>query len=131
MVCLDTDLLIAFMRRKKDAVTALEQLEKSGEPLSTTIVSVCELFEGAFSVDDSKKAHDEVMAVLDRLSILPLGLSSARLFGLHSSRLASQGQMLEDFDVLIAAIALESQQVLVTRNRKHFERVPGLRVTTW
>ncbi|MBI2446076.1 type II toxin-antitoxin system VapC family toxin [Candidatus Micrarchaeota archaeon] len=131
MVCLDTDLLIGFMRRKPDAVAFLQQLEKSGEPLMTTIISACELFEGAFSVDDSPHAQDEVMAVLDRLTVLPLGLDSSRQFGFLSSSLAGSGKMLEDFDVLIAAIALEHGQTLVTRNRKHFDRIPGLKIKTW
>jgi len=131
MVCLDTDVLIAFMRRKPDAVRFLQELERSGEALQTTIVTVCELFEGAFSVDDSESAQRDVQTVLDRLTVLPLEAGSARRFGFISSRLTASGQMLEDFDSLIASIALETGHVLVTRNRKHFDRVPGLKIQTW
>ncbi|MFQ5595922.1 MAG: hypothetical protein ACE5HA_17400 [Anaerolineae bacterium] len=34
-------------------------------------------------------------------------------------------------DLLIASIALAHRATLVTRNVRHFERVPGLIVTNW
>jgi tRNA(fMet)-specific endonuclease VapC len=34
-------------------------------------------------------------------------------------------------DLLIASIALARRAVLVTRNRRHFVRIPGLSVVNW
>jgi len=34
--------------------------------------------------------------------------------------------MIGDFDILIAATALHHDLTLVTRNRRHFERIPNL-----
>jgi tRNA(fMet)-specific endonuclease VapC len=34
-------------------------------------------------------------------------------------------------DLLIASIALANRATLVTRNRRHFEKVPGLMVVNW
>ncbi|MEM3065005.1 MAG: type II toxin-antitoxin system VapC family toxin, partial [Candidatus Nitrosotenuis sp.] len=36
-----------------------------------------------------------------------------------------------DRDLFISSISLANRQVLLTKNKKHFERVPGLRVETW
>jgi len=36
-----------------------------------------------------------------------------------------------DLDLLIASIALSNRQALLTRNKKHFERVPGLELEVW
>lgn len=43
-------------------------------------------------------------------------------------RLRFQGRPIGDFDVVIAATALTLQEPLVTRNRRHFERIEGLTV---
>jgi tRNA(fMet)-specific endonuclease VapC len=34
-------------------------------------------------------------------------------------------------DLLIASIALANKQALITKNKKHFERIPGLQVEGW
>jgi len=41
------------------------------------------------------------------------------------------GKPSQDFDLLIASIALAVDGTLVTGNQRHFESVPGLRLETW
>ena len=36
--------------------------------------------------------------------------------------------MIADMDILIAATAIAHDLTMLTRNRRHFERVPGLRL---
>jgi predicted nucleic acid-binding protein len=36
--------------------------------------------------------------------------------------------LIPDFDLLIAATVLEQDSMLVTRNRRHFERIPGIQL---
>ncbi len=38
------------------------------------------------------------------------------------------GNLIPDLDLLIAATAFEHRLVLLTRNRRHFERTPDLQV---
>ena len=42
--------------------------------------------------------------------------------------LDSTGQRIPVTDALIAAIALEGQHEVFTRDERHFERIPGLRL---
>ena len=42
------------------------------------------------------------------------------------ARLRRQGQLIPDLDLLIAATAVTHGLTLVTRNRRHFERIPEL-----
>lgn len=42
-----------------------------------------------------------------------------------------RGNLIEDADILIAAIALVENLVLVTDNVRHFERVDGLQIENW
>ena len=46
-------------------------------------------------------------------------------------RLEQQGTPLDDFDLLIAATALQEDLTLVTANKRHFERIEGLRLEDW
>ena len=54
--------------------------------------------------------------------------STAKIFGRIVGGLEAQGLAISDMDALIASIALERDELLVTRNEKHFTRVPGVRV---
>ena len=45
--------------------------------------------------------------------------------------LRSAGQLIEDADILIAAIALTNDLTLVTNNTAHFSRIAGLQLEDW
>jgi len=46
--------------------------------------------------------------------------------GAAAGQVESQGQAIGTADYLIAAVCIANDGVLLTRNRKHFERVQGL-----
>lgn len=65
--------------------------------------------------------------------VAPLALSIpqhtvARIYGNELSALERRGEAIATMDLLIAASALAEGARLVTRNRKHFERVRGLEI---
>jgi predicted nucleic acid-binding protein len=130
MVCLDTDILIALIRERRDAISFLASLDES-EPLSTTFVSSCELLEGACLSSDVGKELDRVKKVSAALKILLPTAATAEKFGSLSAELKKNGAPIGNFDVLIACIALEYGETLVSRNVKHFERIKGLKVMSW
>jgi len=43
----------------------------------------------------------------------------------------NKGSPIADFDLLIASVAVAHGQSILTRNKKHFEKVPGLIVDSW
>ncbi len=49
-------------------------------------------------------------------------------FGKLSIELERKGNSIGDFDLLIASIALTHGEPLLTKNAKHFSKVPGLAV---
>jgi tRNA(fMet)-specific endonuclease VapC len=55
---------------------------------------------------------------------------SAR-FGEIKGALERSGELIEDFDIAIAAHALAHEAILVTGNLAHMSRVRGLRVEDW
>jgi predicted nucleic acid-binding protein len=67
-----------------------------------------------------------IRTFLRGVRILPLTRQVIERFATLKARLAHRGQLIGDFDTLIAATALHHGLTLVTRNRRHFELVPEL-----
>ena len=125
-ICLDTDLLADFLRNK---AYALEWFKKNEEKkLSTTIISVFELFYGAYKSSHPEQSITSLNKLLDRLVILNLSKESVVEAGKQLSRLEQEGMSIDFRDALIATIALTNDISLKTNNRKHFERISGLKL---
>ncbi len=130
MKCLDSDLLIAILRGKKEAQAIMDELDAEG-PSATTAVTAYELFYGA---NRSKRREDntkEAAKLLERLTVFPLDLPCSRKAAEISTRLAVKGEAIDFRDAMIAAIALENGLTLVTRNKAHFERIQKLQMEEW
>jgi len=52
-------------------------------------------------------------------------------YGRIKAVLERRGTRIEDFDAVIAAHAVASGAALVTANRDHMARVPGLQIEDW
>ena len=94
----------------------------------TTIINVAEYYAGTFR-SKTKGAVKNARDYLQQFSILMLDEDSALLWGRLYGELKSNP--IGDRDLFIACIALANKQTLITRNKKQFERVPGLKVEGW
>lgn len=128
MVCLDTDCLIDLDRNDDKALAKVAELSDNGELLFTTIINVAEYYAGTFR-SKTKGAVENARDYLQQFSVLMLDEDSALLWGRLYGELKSSA--IGDRDLFIACIALANKQTLITRNKKHFERVPGLEVEGW
>jgi tRNA(fMet)-specific endonuclease VapC len=127
MNLLDTDHCIAILRKQLD----LRKHVSPDEELATTAISVAELSHGGNRSQrrDDNLARLEVL--LSALSILPFDEAAGRRFGVLKAGLEARGESLDDLDLQIASIALETDSMLLTNNTKHFKRVSGLRLLNW
>jgi len=131
MVCLETDFLVALMRKDQEAVAKLRELAAKGERLATTPINAAELFKGAYrskSVDENLR---KVRGILGRLDILELNLVASEIYGRMTADLESKGEAIGEIDALIASVALAHNERIVTRNVRHFGRVRGLEIEEW
>ena len=65
---------------------------------------------------------------LERLTLLPLDDATMEVFARIRADLRRQGQLIPDLDLLIAATAIHHEITLLTRNVRHFARIPGLKL---
>ena len=61
----------------------------------------------------------------------PLTEETVRISAKIYADLRKIGKTLDDLDLLIAGTALAEDLMVVTRNRKHFDRIEGLEVVDW
>jgi tRNA(fMet)-specific endonuclease VapC len=129
LVCADTSFVIALERREKAALQKMQELDDKSEIVYTTYVTVAELYHGVYCSKDRVKASKDAKNLLGLFAILNLDYESGRIWGelAHSMKSDTIG----DRDLFIASIALENKQVLITKSRKHFDRIPSLQVEGW
>lgn len=120
----DTDVLIDFLRGRGDQAIRIESELKSGR-LCTTAVSAFELWVGAKSAQEKAA----VGTLLNALSIIPLDTQAANEAGEIFRTLEAKGTTISMADSLIAGICLSRNSMLITRNKKHFSRVAGLKLS--
>jgi len=125
MIVADTDVLIDFLRGRQPVADRIA-LELQSGSFGTTAVTAFELRSGA----KSEQQRNAVTALLDALTILPLGSLEANAAAEIRLTLEARGEGIGMADYLVAGICLSRRAVLLTRNRKHFGRVPGLALGT-
>lgn len=121
MIVADTDVLIDALRGRepmRDRIAA--EIQKGA--LATTAVTQFELLSGA----SDRRERERVEHLLAALAILPFDDRAAVAAAAARRGLEATGQAIGMADYQIAGICLTRSAPLLTRNRRHFERVPGL-----
>lgn len=131
MTLADTSFLIDLMRGVPGAVRRRAELEEAEGPVGVPSIVVYELERGAEASRTPAAERARMRLVLEARPVLPLDEAAARAAGVVEGALVRQGLTIDPEDALIAGTALSRAQGLVTRNVRHFGRVPGLRIQTY
>ena len=74
----------------------------------------------------------EVLKELRRkVKTLHTSAEVAPLYGRIKTNLERAGRVLDDADLLIAAIVVVSKGILITNNTSHFQRIPDVELENW
>jgi tRNA(fMet)-specific endonuclease VapC len=125
---LDTDTCIAILRGNE---AVIDRRAATTDDVATTWITAAELHYGAAKSVAPEKNRAVVKAFLGTLPVLGLDEASVQIFGEAKALLEKRGQRLADADLLIGAIAAANQATVVTGNRRHYERIPGVTVEDW
>ncbi len=123
MILADTDVLIDFLAGIQPVADQVKKYSGS-DALQMSAITCFELLAGA----REGKRGDNVRRLVAAIPVLPLERSAAESATAVRQRLTHTGNTIGMADSLIAGIALANGLPLFTRNRKHFERVEGLRL---
>lgn len=127
-IILDTNVIIQGEKGAFDLAKWMDQHED--EPLEIAAISVAELWHG---VERATAEHRTlrakyITAILDVLSIVPYTEATALEHARIWAALEASGKMSGFYDLIVAATAVERGSTVATFNRRHFDKVKGLKV---
>lgn len=130
---LDKNVIIDYLRgneviRKKVIISL-----SLGDILSIPTIAYYEVLRG-FKESEATRRFNNFQALLKKLKLLYLEENNMKALNIAAKiyeDLRKSGNLIEDNDIYIAAIAIANDAVLVTDNIKHFSRVEGLNVVNW
>jgi len=121
--CFLIDLQREWIRRKPGSAT--EYLSNwREEEFAIPVVSALEFLEGYGELSDGE-------SFLSPFRQIELTSRACRIGSRIRRALRQRGELIGDFDILIAATAMNEDAALVTENTRHFQRVDGLRIDTY
>lgn len=126
MVCLDTSFVVDLLRKRSDVDKLVEKFDHLGEQIYVPSPVVVELISGANLKQNKEDETNRIKQFLATIIVLPLDEQSAIKAGEIEAELERSGEIIETEDIMIAAITLQNEETLVTRNVKHFRRIEGL-----
>lgn len=120
MIVADTDVLIDYLANRQPATSMIREYIDSNH-LVTTAISCFELRSGT-----TDRRISTTRQMIESIPVLALDANAAQRAAEVRRHLESRGQSIGMGDSLIAGVVIVHGGPLFTRNRKHFERVPGL-----
>jgi tRNA(fMet)-specific endonuclease VapC len=126
----DTNILSLFFRGHPQVVAKFEAYLEDHATISFSIITYYEIVSGLRHRD----AHKQLASFLEfaaQNTIYPLTQKVADVAAELYADLRKNGQPIDDIDLLIAGTALVDGLVLITDNRRHFDRIDALQVENW
>lgn len=123
-IVLDTDIVIDFAHGKIDLSRYFVHQEKKGVLLIVSTITVFEYFSGKHLLDASILNQSEEL--FSRFSIQDVTESIAKQAAKMNREESLYGKI-QVADLLIGVTCLVLGGKLLTRNRRHFSLIPGLR----
>jgi len=123
---LDSDWVGDYLKGKKEANELVSSLVADG--LAITLITFGEIYEGIYYGPNSKNHENGFRKFLQGVDVLPLNRRIMQRFARLRGQLRRHGKLIGDPDLLIAATVLHHDLTLLTRNRRHFDRIPELKL---
>lgn len=126
---LDTDTLVYFYKRAGNCHQHLEHV--SDQDIAISTINMFELEFGLAKSSNPLPLRAFLRELIRRYNVVDFDTTACQRAGEIRAYLQSKGTPIGPYDVQVAGVAMARDLVLVTRNTREFERVPGLKVENW
>lgn len=125
---LDTNICAFFLRQRYDIDKRIEEI--GWENCCISDITVLELYYGAENSNNSTYNMEITKRFCENIHVVPV-CEVAHRYAIEKVKLRKRGMPIDDFDLLIAATAIQKNCVLVTENIRHMDRFENLKVENW
>ena len=123
---LDTDWVIDYLNDKEPTSSKIDELRDKS--IGISIISLAELYEGIINSKDPESSEKLLLGFMSGISVIGIDEEICRIFGNLRGKLRKKGLLIDDFDLVITSTALCYEITLCTNNRKHYDRIEGLKI---
>jgi len=127
---LDTNIITAFLKNDLQVVERVSNYLELYDRLTINIISYYEILRGLKDLGNQEKIITFEAFVQENELILIRKETVEKAAEIYAY-LKKSGNLIEDADILMAAIAIVENLTLVTNNTSHFQRVKGLSIDNW
>jgi tRNA(fMet)-specific endonuclease VapC len=124
---LDTNIVIGLFANDSSIIQKIKSF--SGNIFISSIV-LGELFYGAEQSTRKEENRKKIEELAEASLVLECDLDTARSYGQVKSYLKAKGSPIPENDIWIAALAVQHQLILVTRD-KHFNSIETISIEAW
>src|SRR5689334_20636214 len=121
---IDSDYVADYLKGKPPAVTLLDHLAAAGIAISA--VTLAEVYEGIYYGKHPSQYKHGLRQFLRPIRVLAVNRLVAYRYAIISGDVRARGILIPPPDMFIAATAIQYHLVLVTRNLRHYQRIPTL-----
>lgn len=127
----DTTFITDVMKNDTSAVRKAEDLSGASVSILVGTPTIFELYVGVGLSVRSADERKKVLDILSSLPHLPLDAASASKAGTIYTQRVKEKTKIDPEDAMLAGIAIQNNEPLLTRNRKDFAGIPELKVETY
>jgi tRNA(fMet)-specific endonuclease VapC len=122
----DTSWIIEVLAGRGE--TARQHKKLNLVKIAVSYVSIGEIYEVAFNYANPQAHLSSFREFLAPFQRLTLNEPIMETFAEVRAHLRRRGEIISDFDMLIGATALHYNLIVLTNNKKHFNRIPGIKI---
>ena len=128
MVLLDTTILIDIIKNNSKAIEKYKEIINNNRDIWIAAPSITEIIIGLYSIHAKKDEETKIIDTINKCHALNITKEVAIKAGYIERSLMEDGNQIGIIDSLISATAIVNNKTIITKNIKHFKKVPGLKV---
>jgi tRNA(fMet)-specific endonuclease VapC len=127
---IDTDILSYYFKGDAIVMANFQKYLAKFEIIEISLITYYEIMSGLLYKNALKQLEIFNDFVFENV-VIAATEESCKISSEIYSKLRTNGELIDDIDLLIAGIAIENEMTLVTNNTNHFGRISGLNLENW